>query len=626
MHKNVKAGITILICLVCFLFIGFGIQPKMVAAAGSTYYVATTGSDTTGTGTLANPWATPQHAAKEMTAGNTCYIEAGTYTGTINGRLQATASGTAGNYITFENYNGGVVNLDASGAFSTIDTGITTPENYLQFIGLNVIGPSYAGLDYSGSNNINIINCTFTNTQDGGIYCATGDTASNIVINGCTCNGTNTEAIDEALTINNTNNFTIEHCLIENPVADPRCDIGIGVGCTNGVISGNTVANCSGLGIYVSCMGVSMSNIAIYDNAVYNCAEGGIGLSDEDAATDSGVTLTNVNIYNNLIYGNARGFRVDQYGNGTTTGSMFNFSFINNTLYNNGTASEIFLDNTPQYFSNCIIRNNILMNTLSAGDSAISYSDYAGGGVTVDHNLEYNSFGSWGPNIAGASCITTNPELINPTSNFALQATSPAINAGSATGAPSTDYVGTARPQAGGYDIGAYEYVVSTPSSPPGGTASSFGYNAGSIDDGGIQNGSINFGVPGYVGSVGTGVSMSVLVSNADSSKAHNIILGIYTHSGSTYNLVAQTGSLSIPAGAAKGWVTGNLTTSPSLTTTTYYLCIQTDSPYLHTYYDAISGYQQYYYNQPFNSFPSSFSSPINNKPAEYGIEVNYLP
>ena len=207
-----------------------------------------------------------------------------------------------------------------------------------------------------------------------------------------------------------------------------------------------------------------MSNIAIYDNVVYNCAEGGIGLSDEDAATDSGITLTNVNIYNNLIYGNARGFRVDQYGNGTTTGSMFNFSFINNTLYNNGTATEIFLDNTPQYFSNCIIRNNILMNTLSADDSAIYYSDYAGGGVTVDHNLEYNSFGSWGPNIAGASCITTNPELINPTSNFALQATSPAINAGSATGAPSTDYVGTARPQAGGYDIGAYEYVVTATS------------------------------------------------------------------------------------------------------------------------------------------------------------------
>jgi hypothetical protein len=44
---------------------------------------------------------------------------------------------------------------------------------------------------------------------------------------------------------------------------------------------------------------------------------------------------------------------------------------------------------------------------------------------------------------------------------------------------------------------------------------------------------------------------MSALVSNADSSKAHNIILGIYTHSGSIYDLVAQTGSISIPAGAA---------------------------------------------------------------------------
>ena len=38
-------------------------------------------------------------------------------------------------------------------------------------------------------------------------------------------------------------------------------------------------------------------------------------------------------------------------------------------------------------------------------------------------------------------------ELINPLSNFTLQSTSPAINAGTAIGAPSIEYVGTARPQ-----------------------------------------------------------------------------------------------------------------------------------------------------------------------------------
>jgi len=45
---------------------------------------------------------------------------------------------------------------------------------------------------------------------------------------------------------------------------------------------------------------------------------------------------------------------------------------------------------------------------------------------------------------------------------------------------------------------------------------------------------------------------MSALVSNADTSSAHNIQLAIYTLSGSTYSLVAQTNSISIPANAAK--------------------------------------------------------------------------
>ena len=67
--------------------------------------------------------------------------------------------------------------------------------------------------------------------------------------------------------------------------------------------------------------------------------------------------------------------------------------------------------------------------------------------------------------LAGASCITTNPELVNPTSDFSLQSGSPAIDAGSSNGTACADYIGTSRPQSAGYDIGAYEYQTTAGSS-----------------------------------------------------------------------------------------------------------------------------------------------------------------
>jgi hypothetical protein len=41
--------------------------------------------------------------------------------------------------------------------------------------------------------------------------------------------------------------------------------------------------------------------------------------------------------------------------------------------------------------------------------------------------------------------------------DYQLQSGSPAIDAGSATGAPATDFAGTARPQGAAVDIGAFE-------------------------------------------------------------------------------------------------------------------------------------------------------------------------
>src|SRR4030042_726818 len=49
------------------------------AIGGNYYYVATTGNDSTGDGTLAKPWKTIQKAASSVSAGATVLVRGGTY-------------------------------------------------------------------------------------------------------------------------------------------------------------------------------------------------------------------------------------------------------------------------------------------------------------------------------------------------------------------------------------------------------------------------------------------------------------------------------------------------------------------------------------------------------------------
>ena len=65
---------------------------------------------------------------------------------------------------------------------------------------------------------------------------------------------------------------------------------------------------------------------------------------------------------------------------------------------------------------------------------------------------------------SGESNIASEP-LFASSDNYRLTANSPCIDAGTSNGAPATDLSGNSRPQDGGYDMGAYEFVSS--SSPP---------------------------------------------------------------------------------------------------------------------------------------------------------------
>ena len=192
-------------------------------------------------------------------------------------------------------------------------------------------------------------------------------------------------------------------------------------------------------GIYVDSWTEHQYNISYYsnishDNGLIN-GNGGFAISSEE-----GGTLQNVSFYNNIAYNNrGNGFIVTSWG--SNSHRIDNVSLVNNTAYNNGQEGFLVQNDAA---TNILIRNNISYN--NAGGSVVIIS----GSVMQDHNL------------------ISDPKFENAEkANFHLRPDSPAIDTGSAIGAPALDFEGNTRPAGSGYDIGAYEFGSDLRPSPP---------------------------------------------------------------------------------------------------------------------------------------------------------------
>ena len=452
------------LCLIIITFCRCLTQAQPVAATNINYYVSTTGNDNN-PGTLSQPWLTFQHATNTAVAGDTVNFLAGTYS---SNQVTITNSGSIGNYITFQNYNSATVIIVISDTQWIAVS--TNGKDYLKFIGLRFAGANNRyDIDVYQSDYVIIQNCYFTSCKSSGIY---SENSSHVAVDNCEVNATNTNAEEECISFVNTNHFEVKNCIIHDPGSSQRIGIDLKEGCSNGSVHNNTVYNLSGYypsGIYVDSRGNS-DNIQIYNNLIFGIPNGyGIELGDETADVTQGI-ISNINIYNNIVYGCANGFMMVEHGTGTHYTTFTNCYFINNTLYSNSQSiwnPEIWIDVTPATTTNCIIRNNIIYGTLNKTTPIYDPNHaYANGKLLVDHNLFYNSAGSFyndTDNIFGSSYIIGNPLLVSPTTNFSISSGSPAIDTGYAISAPSTDYVGHARPQGSGYDLGAYEYINTSP-------------------------------------------------------------------------------------------------------------------------------------------------------------------
>jgi hypothetical protein len=427
--------------LLIFVSIGMVVSfPSKVSATGNTYYVSnnsqggTEGSDSNNGTSLLTPWLTIAHASSVVVAGDTVYVETGTYNESY---LYANTAGTAGNPITFSTYNSEVVTITAAVSYPSF----VVSADYITLNGFTFNGNvSDTGIYVNHAHDI-LQNLIIHGTYNSGIAVAG---ATYLTIDGCTVydNGSNSH---ENITIEGATNLEIKNCDISSPVIS-SAGIDVKTGSTYVSIHNNVIHNVTGgdSGIYMDNQAVNQNNISIYDNIIHDV---GVAIGDADEIGGSSLGLS---IYNNLIYNNTYGFHSPVYTLTQTT------SIINNTFYNNSITIDF--DNPAADQTGCIIRNNIIDQ--NSGNAMLEWAYNPQAGITVDHNLFYDPTATYNTQY-GTSYQKGNPNLSNPTTSFALTTSSTlAINNGSSTNAPATDYIGTARPQDGGYDIGAYEFIA----------------------------------------------------------------------------------------------------------------------------------------------------------------------
>jgi hypothetical protein len=127
-------------------------------ASNTPKYVATTGNDTTGTGTSANPWRTIGKGISMLVSGETLIVRNGTYTGSAN-FIRNVPAGTAGRYTNVQAESPMQVRIQSTDVLGVADNQLNLANNYIKVDGFifdmgGTIDPAHIGVISGGFNTL----------------------------------------------------------------------------------------------------------------------------------------------------------------------------------------------------------------------------------------------------------------------------------------------------------------------------------------------------------------------------------------------------------------------------------------------------------------------------------------
>ena len=320
-------------------------------------FVSLSGNDTTGTGTILNPYLTWTKGLQSASLGETVYVRGGTYTTTVSNPTGITFGTQESERITLMNYDGESVSLQPSAGSVCFqlkaDNASSATISYFTLSGLTFDGSNLAAASQA------IVK----------IWNQAASDINNVIVDGCTLNN----APDHALQIIGTaggggaTTCTIQNCTILNPANNPGSEVN-----NNG-------------------MYLIGPNFVVQDNVVgYTITpQSGSNCIRLGASTDTETACTNGIIRRNYVYGAKYGIILGK-GNdmqcvnnlirlGTATGTLGiqvwssatlstdNMKIYHNTLVH-ASGMTHGIRGIGSGITNTLVRNNIIRRATTAID------------------------------------------------------------------------------------------------------------------------------------------------------------------------------------------------------------------------------------------------------------------
>jgi hypothetical protein len=389
------------VVLVIFFISGQAtIQPAWAQA--STWHVTTHGSDSTGDGSEAKPFATIQHGIDVASSGDTVLVHPGVYRETINFAGKNITVGSLFVTTGDEGYiHQTIIDGHRGGHVVTFETGETSTARLSGFTIANGYAHGTAPLESSG----------------GGIFCENADpTLTHLKVSG-------NEAMGEG-----------------GGLYFAYCSSAV----RNVVVANNLALGAGGGGIRYSYGSVNLKNVIVAHNSALG--PGAIHFYHADGTVENALIADNM--------GGTKGGAMHLDGSSPT--------FVNVTIVGNWTAGQGGGMNIS-FMSQPTLVNSIVWG--NAPEQIYFDTDWPGEALTVEHSdiqggLAGIVTNGQGPVHWGDGNLDVWPGFVHvELGDYHLADGSPCVDAGDAEGAPNTDIEGNLRPNPPGSrpDMGAYE-------------------------------------------------------------------------------------------------------------------------------------------------------------------------